>query len=96
MKLFKILSEINKHANVSEGYSDESEKEYILFINDKPAAKYNNIKDARNDLYLIRIKLPSTKLDIKQKVSNMVAVPDGLIESLLHGNVSLDEFLISN
>jgi hypothetical protein len=61
----------------------ESGNEYILYINDKPAAKYQDIKQAEQDLYLIKSKVPTSKFEIKQEVCNMVPVPAGLREALL-------------
>lgn len=57
--------------------------EFILYINGKPAAKYADVKQAEQDLYLVKSKVPSAKFEIKQEVCNMVPVPVGLREALL-------------
>ena len=71
------------YTQVGQHKLDESNNEYILYINNKPAAKYTDIKQAEQDLVLIKSKVPSAKFEIKQEVCNMVPVPVGLKEAIL-------------
>ena len=49
-------------------------KEYILYINGKPAAKYTNEYDANRDLELLAKKYPHDHLELKFEVCDLKTV----------------------
>ena len=80
----------NKHSLMREWAAfKESADEYVLYVNGKPAAKYHDVHQAEQDIAILKQRVPSAKVEIKQEVCKMV--PVGISESMVNALVS-EEF----
>jgi len=52
----------------------ESADEFVLYVNDKPASKYNNLGQAEQDLMMLKQRVPSAKIETKKEVCKMMPV----------------------
>jgi hypothetical protein len=51
-----------------------AEEEHILYVNDKPAAKYRNEFDAHHDLAMLARKFPGKKFAVKKEVCTLKTI----------------------
>jgi hypothetical protein len=78
-KIFRAMStntpigiEIGKVKNRS--VVEDASKEFVLYINDKPAAKYVDQQQALLDMAAVRKKYPTARLELKHEVCSMQTV----------------------
>ena len=69
----------------------ESTDEFVLYVNDKPAAKYTKLSQATQDVALLKNRVPSAKLEIKQEVCKLI--PVGITEAFIQERVSEGEVI---
>lgn len=58
-----------------------NEDSYVLYVNGKPASKYAKLEQATQDVALLKNRVPSAKVEIKQEVCKME--PVGISESFI-------------
>jgi predicted chitinase len=61
---------------------NNSPEQYILYVNGKPAVKYDNLNDAIRDRDIIKNKNSGVKVEIKQQVCRLENIPTTLSEAL--------------
>lgn len=66
--------------------AEDDSQEYVLFLNNKPAAKYTDIYKAQQDLAYIKKKFPKQPAEIKQQVCRMEPLTQKLGEEIENQN----------
>lgn len=62
----------------------EGSGEFVLYINDKPAAKYNSKGEAEQDIILVKQRVPNARCEIKQEVCKMATIPSKVTEEFIN------------
>lgn len=52
---------------------------YMIYVDEKPAAKYQNLYDLERDLSLIKSKFPNKKFTVRKETCKTTRVGSGLI-----------------
>ena len=55
----------------------ESQEEFVLYIDGKPASKYTDHAQAHKDLEYIRSRYPNKQVELKQEICNLKTLPEG-------------------
>jgi len=76
----------------------ESADEFVLYVNGKPASKYNNLGQAEQDSMMLKQRVPSARVEIKKEVCKMmpVEINESFIKELIAEELGSKQAVIAH